>query len=123
MTFKRRFTRIPFAIGATLVCGERRLPAELLDISLKGALLDLSDPGAVGPGETVVLEVHLEDPQAVIVMPARVARLEGRQVGLAAGALDLDSMTRLRRLMELNLGDDDLVHRELAALWPEHPAA
>ncbi len=121
MDHKRRFTRIPFAGGATLAWAGRRLAVDLLDISLRGALLQLPDAGGPGAGEAVVLEVPLDDPRAVIVMPGRIARLEGRQAGLEAGALDLDSMTCLRRLMELNLGDDALVHRELAALWPETP--
>ena len=49
-------------------------------------------------------------------MEARVVHVEGRYAGLRCLAIDLDSVTHLRRLVELNLGDPALLERELSAL-------
>ncbi len=38
------------------------------------------------------------------------------QVGFECVHIDIDSISHLRRLVELNLGDDTLLERELAAL-------
>ena len=45
-----------------------------------------------------------------------VAHREGRRAGLACQSIDVDSVTHLRRLVELNAGDPDLLQRELSAL-------
>jgi hypothetical protein len=49
-------------------------------------------------------------------MNTRVAHLENTHVGLRCESIDLDSMAHLRRLLELNSGDPELVERELSAL-------
>ena len=58
------------------------------------------------------------DPDTMINMEASIAHIEGRQVGLKRAHIDMDSISHLRRLVELNLGDSELLHREL-----EHLAA
>jgi hypothetical protein len=40
----------------------------------------------------------------------------GQNAGLLCLDIDIDSVTHLRRLVELNLGDSDLLERELSAL-------
>jgi hypothetical protein len=40
----------------------------------------------------------------------------GRQVGVQCGSIDLESITHLRRLVEMNLGGGSLLERELKAL-------
>ena len=53
---------------------------------------------------------------AMIIMQATVAHLEGTRMGLRCDNLGLDSITHLRRLVELNAGDPNLLERELPAL-------
>jgi hypothetical protein len=52
-------------------------------------------------------------------MQTRVAHVEGPQAGLLCISIDIDSVTHLRRLLELNLGDPALLERELSALIAE----
>jgi len=45
-----------------------------------------------------------------------VAHVEGGRVGLRRTHIDIESVTHLRRLVELNLGDPALLERELHEL-------
>jgi hypothetical protein len=51
-----------------------------------------------------------------------VAHLEGSNVGLKCEHIDLNSLTLLRRLLELNTGDTDLMDRELSHLFAKRSA-
>jgi hypothetical protein len=53
---------------------------------------------------------------AAITMETRVVHREGDDAGLRCLSIDLDSVTHLRRLVELNLGDPALLDRELSEL-------
>ena len=113
---RRQYSRISFASPAQLVLDKRALEVQVLDLSLKGALLCLSDDTAVAIGAAAVLDVPLDELGNRIRMQTTVAHCEGRQAGLVCQLIDIDSVTHLRRLVELNLGDADLLQRELAAL-------
>lgn len=116
---QRHFTRIPFDAEAALVAQDgRRLATTLLDISLKGALVDAPDGWVVAAGTPCRLEVLLGPaPDAPrIRMQAQVAHAEAGRVGLRCEHIDLDSVMHLRRLMELNLGNERLLERELSEL-------
>ena len=47
----------------------------------------------------------------------QVAQAQELQLGLVCRSIDLDSVTHLRRLLELQLGDPTLLERDLAALF------
>ena len=49
-------------------------------------------------------------------MQTAVAHIDANSVGFICEHIDLDSISHLKRLVELNLGDEDLLHRELHAL-------
>lgn len=116
MTSKRRFTRIPFDTLAFLVSDTARHETELLDISLNGALVNDPQANELNLDDTVRLEVHLQDPGKVITMVGHIAHRENERLGIHCETIDLDSITQLRRLVELNLDDPGMLHRELAAL-------
>ena len=113
---RRLYSRIPFRTTATLSVGAVRVDCELCDLSLKGALVrpDCLPPPA--PGERCELELPLDEGETVIRMGARVAHAEQGQVGIVCDEIDLDSMTHLRRLLELNVGDSDRLQDELSSL-------
>lgn len=113
---RRRFSRVRFNARAELQLGEEFLPCEVDDLSLKGALLELSAPRRIPAGATCALLLHLDDALATIRMEAELAHQEGDHLGLRCRSIDIDSLTHLRRLLELNLGDAELLQRELSAL-------
>jgi hypothetical protein len=58
-------------------------------------------------------------PDTVITMWATAMHVEERHVGLRCDNIDLDSITHLRRLVELNSGDPAILERELGSLIRE----
>lgn len=116
MAERRKFSRLPFPAETVLVAGNRRFTTQLIDISMKGALVS-APQGWVGKnGTPAVLQIRLEDSDVVIAMEVEAAHVEPTRLGLRCRSIDVDSMTHLRRLLELNLGDPSLVERELAQL-------
>ena len=128
---RRHYSRIGFRAPAQLFLAGRTLAASVIDLSLKGAMVRLPVQEALSPGEECRLEVRLAEagaPEAEaeaagetrdIRMETRVAHVSHGDAGLLCLAIDLDSVTHLRRLVELNLGDPALLERELAALVGE----
>lgn len=110
---KRRFKRIPFDMPARIVS---TATVRVIDISLKGALIVKPAKWKGSKGDNFVIEIPLDSGAAVIRMDMSVAHIEAEHIGLTCEHIDLDSITHLRRLVELNLGDDELLHRELAEL-------
>ncbi|MCC4115442.1 PilZ domain-containing protein [Aromatoleum toluclasticum] len=113
---RRHFSRIRFNTGARLLAGDREYPCEVRDLSLKGALIRSASDLLPGPGERCLLEIALDEEGTAIRMEGDVAHSENGCVGLACREIDLDSITHLRRLLELNLGDPGLLQRELGVL-------
>jgi len=112
---KRPFSRIDFHAPAIIRQGDRQWSSEVLDISLKGALLALPDSVELEEGRPVELEIRLNE-QIEIDMQCRIAHRENHHLGLACQTIDLESIQHLRRLMELNLGDASAMERELSEL-------
>ncbi|HHM04711.1 MAG TPA: PilZ domain-containing protein [Gammaproteobacteria bacterium] len=120
---RRRFSRIPFD-GAVLLRDQagKSWHTDLLDISLKGVLVSRPDGWAGEPGETYHLEITLPTGDVTLMMEVETAHVEDSNVGFCCVQIDVDSISHLRRLMELNLGDESQFHRELFALVRKHCA-
>lgn len=114
-TERRRFTRIPYQAAARLELGGEHWQVRLLDISLNGALVSRPETLDPRPGTPCRIEISLAG-GGMIRMHARVAHAEGARIGLEREHIDIDSITHLRRLVELNLGDPALLERELHEL-------
>jgi len=113
---RRDFSRIALARPAALEVGKSRVACDLVDISLCGALVRTRAPLVAVEGQACRLLVQLDQGPASILMRGEVAHAHGGEVGVCCRELDLDSAVHLRRLLEMNLGSEKLLHRELAAL-------
>ncbi len=110
----RNFLRSLFDMPARLSLGRQLREVRLLDISLKGALVDA--PGFYGQvGGRGRLRLSLA-PTILISMDVVVARTQGHKLGLRCVHIDLDSLTHLRKLVERNADDPMLLGRDLARL-------
>ncbi|MFP4182999.1 MAG: PilZ domain-containing protein [Halorhodospira sp.] len=121
---KRRFSRVEFHAPAQLVGMDGTShEVQLLDLSMRGALVRLrSDelPETLRDPESVwTLELALSATDH-IRMEVSPAHWHEHEVGLACQRIDLDSMVHLRSLLEANLGDTELIHRELRNLIEDH---
>ncbi len=112
---RRQFWRAAFHSPVRLIGTGGTVSAELLDISLRGALVEVPAKWMGHLGDSCHIKLRLSD-EAAIVMAAEVAHVDGRQVGLRCLRIDVDSITHLRRLVELNAGDPELLDRELHVL-------
>lgn len=117
---KRKFSRVGFDAEVHIANAEGSWYSHLIDISLQGALLSRPDNWNGKIDEHFLIEITLENSDIHIRMETSVAHIEGDHVGLKCENIDLDSITHLRKLVELNLGDPELVNRELAALGQAH---
>jgi hypothetical protein len=115
----RRFTRIAFHRPALLDLKSARAEVEVLDISLKGALVEVGPTLRPKAGETCSLSIRLDAGEALIRMEGEVAHVVGNRVGVKCDELDLDSIQHLRAIVELHLGDEAVLEREHAALIAE----
>lgn len=116
---KRRFSRITFGGDVHLVSAEGSWHCQLLDVSLKGILTTVPKnwPGKLE--ENFLVELTLEETDIVIRMEVQVSHLEEDHAGFRCVHIDLDSISHLRRLVELNVGDADILERELSDLCKE----
>lgn len=112
---RRHYIRVPFAAPARLMAGQDLLEVKVLDLSLKGALLQTQIPNAYPLGTPCRLRVPLAENDH-ISMSIEIAHLQGTVLGVRCTDIDLDSVTHLRRLIELQLGDPALLERDLAEL-------
>lgn len=112
---KRQFQRIFYREEALLFCDDFQLRCKVLDLSLKGCLLDFQIPWPGNHEKTYTLVIQLSELQT-ISMALKFAHGHGTQVGFRIEFIDIDSITNLRRLVELNLGDSVMLERDLQAL-------
>jgi len=112
---RRSFHRIDFDAPTELAQGERRWAAELHDVSLKGLLVKRPSGWNGDPNQPFEAIIQLADDTRVR-MEVVLTRTQADLLGFVCRQIDLDSISHLRRLVELNLGDDSLLERELAAL-------
>ena len=115
----RRFSRITYHRPAVLDLKSARAECEVLDVSLKGALVEVGATVQPRVGDTCALLIRLDSGGAQIRMDGEVVHVHGQRVGVKCDELDLESIAHLRRLVELNVADDSVVQGELAALVAE----
>ena len=116
MSEQRKFTRIKFAAVAALSTAEERWQVELLDISLRGALVQSTYRENLVVGCGVTLVITLAGDGGAIELHGKVVHIHAEHIGITCEHMDVDSISLLRRVVELNLGDDALLQREIAAL-------
>lgn len=61
------------------------------------------------------MDIHL-DAETDVQMRVRLTHEDPSQLGFVCEHIDLDSISHLRRLIELNVGDQEELERELGAL-------
>ncbi|WP_460140872.1 PilZ domain-containing protein [Pseudomonas sp. S2_E01] len=112
---RRRFKRIAFDAQTELIQGAFIWPVKLVDLSLKGLLIERPDPWLGNRDEAFCVDIHLSD-DVEITMDVQLTHEERGQLGFVCRHISLESIERLRRLIELNLGDPQELERELGAL-------
>jgi len=118
MNEKRRFNRIFHDANTRLTDKKGTEQAcKLLDISLNGCLILLPQTGSPYQAkETLNLNILLADEINIKATAHVVFIRDNEQLGVQFDEIDIDSITTLRRLVELNMGDCLMLERNLQAL-------
>jgi len=119
MEDKRRFTRIFFSTPVLLEVAGEQCATSLIDISLKGALITATSKLNKYKDEDCTLRFELQGSDVEIEMKGKIVHIERNSIGIACEKIDIESVTHLRRLIELNIGNADLLDRDLDSLT--HP--
>ncbi|MBI3908190.1 MAG: PilZ domain-containing protein [Pseudomonas fluorescens] len=112
---RRRFKRIAFDARTELSQGESTWPVKLIDLSLKGLLIERPEHWQGDRQQDFSVDIHLSD-EIDIEMDVQLTHEDHGQLGFVCRHISLESIERLRRLIELNLADEVELERELGAL-------
>ena len=115
---QRAYHRIFYSADALLSCEDKTWDCQVVDISLKGCLLRFDAPWQQDLEKIYTLFLSLSD-EVRITMELSIAHAIDNTVGFKCEHIDIESITVLRRLVELNLGDSQLLERDLLALAEE----
>ena len=118
----RNFVRVPFDATTHASQDGQKWTVQLLDISLNGVLFEQPDEWLINPRKAITIDVELNE-ETHIVMDARLVHTTATTVGCQCEHIDVDSITQLKRLIELNTGSDGFLERELSALMEEQTKA
>jgi hypothetical protein len=112
---QRAYTRIAFEAPAVLTQDNLHWDTRLIDVSIKGALIEKPADWAGRIGDACEITAFIAS-DTTIEMLVEVAHMTDNQVGCHCTRIDVDGIAHLRRIVELNLGNIDLLDRDLAAL-------
>lgn len=115
MEDKRLFQRVLFSHDAKLLIDDVTHTIQVLDLSLHGFLCTRPTNSNINIDDKCVLRLKLDD-QHVIVMTAIVAHIAKNCIGMVCHHIDIDSISELKRLIQLNLANDELLHRDIDEL-------
>ena len=111
---QRQFNRIFYNSTVKLSDQYKTHNCQLIDISLNGCLLKFDTPWL---GDLTNLTMVLElSSHIYITMQVKVTHIIDCVAGFQCEYIDIDSISQLRRLVELNLGDNQLLERDLKSL-------
>ncbi len=114
MTNQRQYRRIPFHADGEVQIAATVYPCELLDIALRGALFRAPHPLPVAIGEAARIKIILADNQLELTFGAELIHHNDDQYGFLFASEDVETLTHLRRLLELNFGDAEAAEQEFA---------
>ncbi len=112
---RRRYHRFAMLASVRIYSGSAMWSTGLIDVSLRGALVSRPADWIGEPGALFRLDLRLEN-GPIIAMGVKLVRCGERELAFACHKVDLDSFTELKRLIELNLGNTEALHRELESL-------
>lgn len=124
MSERRKFSRINFQGLCSLIFDKASehhdFEATLIDISLNGALVSITPLVVDLEEEVVQLHLTLKGSDIELLLKGFVCHQQDKLLGIQYTKLDIDTVTHLKRLIELNLGDQDSMNREFSELIELH---
>lgn len=111
----RYFRRIPFEAEVTVDFGQDIRSGELLDVAMKGAMVGTDTPFPASLGDKCSLCISLPGTPISLDFEAELVHSEEKRYGFKFISENLETLTHLRKLIELNTGDAEATRSELSA--------
>lgn len=112
---QRHFTRVALQVPATIASAASHWDTRLIDLSLSGALLEHPAGWSGRTGGRLTLKL-LNTVPSHSGIHVEVRQVKQDRIGVAFINLDEAGSEQVRRLVEANLGDPALLHREILEL-------
>jgi len=110
---KRYFSRINFKAHSQIEFNDKVYEGELLDLSLRGALLNFKEQIPIKMNDSGTLIIHLHSSDIKLIFDAELVHIHENNLGFKFISEDIGTMTHLRNLLSLNIGDYDKITDEL----------
>jgi len=112
---RRIYNRIPFTAEILMQCGHQEWSCNLLDISLKGMLVEPPDNLDIDTDNPCGMALFLGEDISIHAR-VNITRSSNGNWGLKWLQIDVASLQHLRRLIELNTNNPAMLTRELSEL-------
>ncbi len=122
MDHQRNFQRVDFQSKVEVHLAAANFSCTLINLALRGTLLQCHQQLPLKLGDEAKIFILLQDSALNLGFQARLVHHEGDHYGFVFTEADSDSMAHLRRLMELNTGNGDLVDSEFDLWLQQHEA-
>jgi len=113
---RRTYSRIPFLAEVLMQSGNQEWSCNLLDISLKGMLVEPPENIDIDTAKPCAVALFLGEDAAIHARVNITHTTAEGYWGLTWQHIDINGLKHLRRLLELNMPEPALLHRELADL-------
>lgn len=113
---RRKFIRVLFNTTAKIVASSSVYDTNIFDLSLKGALVGIPNNFNAKLGNIIILEIPL-DSNEIIKMETEIIYQKDDVMGLKCTHIDIDSITHLKRIIELNTTKpNEILERDISNL-------
>ncbi|MFA0112988.1 PilZ domain-containing protein [Vibrio sp. 10N.261.46.E11] len=116
MIERRQFSRVVYQTPTDISQGNVNVSGSVQDLSLHGLLIQCDKLQQLRTDIPVQASFKLENSDINIQLEATIVSTINTSMRLRIEHLDIDSISHLKRLVELNVGDDKLLYREIEHL-------
>lgn len=116
MIERRRFSRIVYQAQAVITQESTQVNASVNDLSLHGLLASSDQADVLDINKQINVEFSLSGSDVTIQLVGNIVGLNNNVIRVAIDHIDIESIGHLKRLIELNVGDDELLHRNIEHL-------
>ncbi|UTZ26180.1 PilZ domain-containing protein [Vibrio campbellii] len=113
MTERRRFSRIIYQVPALIEQGNLAMQVTIQDLSLHGLLLKVEDAKPLDSLLPVEVGFSFIQSEQMMQLSAGIVSIAGNEIRLKISNIDIESISQLKRFIELNVGNNELLNREL----------
>lgn len=113
---RRHFDRVLYSAKATIAQERKQWDTNIEDLSIHGALTSRPDDWQETDNSEYILQFVLPDVHDQIRIDVILVAHDAMHLRFKIKEIDIDSLTDLRRIIELNSGENDLMTRNIEEL-------